>query len=300
MLAGKLWPNGEFWVGHLAKVPSKLGLVNPPNSHRQPRGLEGISSHGKRLIRQGCYLMFQECESEDMTFLTLSPPGESIQQAEKLAQGWAEMVRKLVQELKRQLKRARLPAEVVGCTEIQPKRFESTGQPWNHLHLVFQGRKSSRQPWAISPRFAERLWRDGCNRAMGTRFKNVSPGVEFEKCWSDPSKYLSKYLSKGETLAKEVRHTYPDWPLPRCWYVCSNDLRVRIARGTRRLTPKQAASIMAACRKGLQSLKIFAELAYGSGDGGDSPVMGYVGRLSAEWARELHQRGSPAQDGVVA
>lgn len=295
-VAAKVWPNGEFWAGYPPKPGSKLGLVNLRNSHNSPKGGKGITSHGRRTIRQASFLLFERVSPECVAFLTLTFPGLTIQQCEMVSSDWANVVRRVVQEIRRELRRAGLSGEVVGCTEIQPKRYEETGQPWPHLHLVFQSRRSRQQSWALSVDKMIGIWGRIINDYYPATDSDVGPGVEFERCYSNPSSYLSKYMTKGGDVLEQVRHTYPDWCFPTAWYVCSRSVRRSIAKAVVKLSDRAAASLALMAQRALPPIKVWREIFPEGADHNRAPPLGWVGQVPIEWVKTWRIEGDRIRD----
>lgn len=216
-----------------------LGLSLVANSHRggeQPpvrakRGESGITSHGKKLVRNGCKTLQDTAGRQNLTFWTVTLPNVSKRDAETIAENWANIVRVLMQRLGRMLRKAGLPAISVGVTEVQAKRFASSGVLCLHLHVVFQGRHRFRS-WAYSPEDFDRCWKEV-----------LAPYLELtqdEYEWSASSNvqrvkrsaegYLGKYMSKGKEDCRLYREAGYTGVFPSSWYTISNSLRRAVLR----------------------------------------------------------------------
>lgn len=216
---------------------SNLGLSMLPNSHRGvfeepklppiPRGQKGITSYGRKLVRNGAYLLERKHQREHLSFLTLTIPSLTVQESVSFCDEWVEIVRVFLQRLTRSLKRAGLSGEVVGCVEIQEERFRSTGVLAPHLHLIFLGRLPH-QSWAYRPVDYRTMWMDACvARCPWLAGFDFSACENIQRIKHSCEGYLGKYMSKGAKvvadLPEEMRAV-----LPRNWYVCTNTLRMRI------------------------------------------------------------------------
>ena len=250
---GTLWPNGEFGItwkhgGHRETVEldsegiqklvgltgqplpvgmpvgeegaQRLDLTNVPNSHsekkRAPRGSNGLTSHGARMVRNGVGLLEKRHGKSCLTFLTLTLPPLPQEQAEESNIQWAEMVRQFQQWLKRRIESKEHPFLLVGVTEIQTGRAESTGHRWLHYHAVFLGREK-KGAWFVTPAEVRTAW----TRIVRSRipgFEGVCPGENLQRIKKSAERYLSKYMSKGSSVEGSG-------VLPSSWWNMSSRLR---------------------------------------------------------------------------
>jgi hypothetical protein len=303
MLAGKLWPNGEVWAGHLPR-PSGMGLVNLRKNHNRPRGSHGITAHGRRVVRQGAHLLEELVGRPGLSFLTCTLPGKTLEECRAANLAWPEIMRRFLQELRRELLRRGAPGWFIGCTEIQPERYQSTGQPWPHLHIVFVGRTG--KPWLISPSKATNLWGRVVNAVLGIPMDDLRWATTIKplKGPKPVGKYLAKYMSKGSQDIAKVLDTDPDFPLPRAWHHCSHDLNELIRLGTATLTPNTAAWVIKLLQTEYPGSKLFAVIAPTPTENSpyDSPI-GYVGQLDPPLANRVlthnnQQKGRMNHDSV--
>ena len=279
MLAGRLWPNGEVWAGHLGR-PTDLGLVNLRKNHNPDRGAGGITAKGRRTVRQGAFLLEDMAGRPDLSFLTCTMPGGTLEECRAANESWGEITRRFFQELRRELKRRGAPEWFIGCTEIQPKRLVNTGQPWPHLHLVFVGRTG--KPWLISPAKATQLWSRVLYAVLGIPFEDSRWATTIAplKGKKTAGQYLGKYMSKGKEDIAAIRAALPDFPLPSAWAHCSHDLNRLIREDTATLTPATAAWVIKLLQTKYPGSKLFAEICPtpSMGAPNDQPL-GYVGCL---------------------
>lgn len=261
---GTIWPNGEFGLGYSSKKelsdafrPTRAGgvsvehmraecdrlveegakpldLTSLPNSHKasnrpESYGRKGLSGYGGKFVRNAGYLMQRDYGKKRLTFLTLTLPPLHEDAAVKVGESWGETVRQLCQWLARRLKKAGLPTEVCGVTELQSQRLKSGDGACLHLHLIFVGRHAG-EAWAITPKDVRTWWLK--------RLSSVTDGaVESLNCCDmksvkrDAGNYLSKYMSKGggdiEAYAAKV-----GWAaVPRQWWFASGAIRAKVKRG---------------------------------------------------------------------
>jgi hypothetical protein len=259
----KIYPNGEFSLGYVAdrrfeekfeiddnalrtgqawwfhapefrrwteeriaageKFGSDLGSSNPANYHKR-RGLKGITSRGGRLVRNTAHMLQKKYGRRRLSFLTLTVPKLGESDELQICAQWSRVVRVLCQRLKRSLESAGLPANYVGVTEIQEKRFKERGEVGLHLHLVFVGRKSIGSDWAFPPSHFRQQWLDVLSHVVGHRLESSScenvKGVR-----KSASGYLGKYMSKGVGIVSEVIESKGEEYVPTAWYTCSMGLK---------------------------------------------------------------------------
>lgn len=287
MLAGRLWPNGEVWAGHLPR-PSGMGLVNLRKNHNVVRGARGITRQGRRIVRQGAFLLEDLAGRPDLSFLTCTLPGDTLSECRLANEKWSEVCRRFLQELRRELDRRGAPTWFIGCTEIQPKRYARTGQPWPHLHLVFVGRIG--KPWLISTATATRLWSRVVEAVIGITPDRMQAATTIKPLTGKKSagQYLGKYMSKGASELAEIAEALPGFPLPHAWHHCSHDLNRLIKLGTATLRPRTAAWVVKLLQSDYPGSKLFAVIAPTATEQSphDAP-MGYCGCLDPPLAARV-------------
>lgn len=224
--------------------PDYLGLSLLPNSHRvalgmaeppperERRGLKGITRLGARTVRNGAFLLQKTYGNDRLAFCTFTLPSYSDSEQYLIASRWAEIVRKFIQSLGRVLKAAGLPGSVVGCTEIQEKRYAESGGLPLHLHILFVGKKP-RKHWAISANQYRAMWKNAIeNECPSLPPASFKASVDCQKPKNDMSAYLGKYMSKGVGVLKAILEGDPGLRdfLPSSWWTCSLKLRRAIGK----------------------------------------------------------------------
>lgn len=261
----------------------ELGLSDVPKSHSEKlnRGRAGITTHGKKLVRNAALRLERECGNFLLSFVTLTIPGISAEGALVVCENWGEIVRVFQQRLKRRLQSKGLPGEMVGCTEVQENRFAATNVVALHLHLVFQGRQFGMN-WALTPTDIRGMWKD----VLSPYLKGVEQELYWDACENvqrvrkSASGYLGKYMSKGIKACKQIVDVYPEIVLPKCWYICTNSLRARVKTFITLLTSDKSPDFETLCSIGDTEVcfyyihPIVIEI-----DKGRFITVGYVGRL---------------------
>ena len=269
---GRLWPNGEFTIGYsvagsleresthaeMARgMNAHLGLSLGPNSHSTPdegavkRGVKGLTSHGKKVLKNSIWRMQRLHGRSRMAFVTLTLPSVSFEEGWSISTDWPRIVRVFFQRLGRYFERIGLPTDYAACTEMQSERVDSEGHPALHLHFVCVTKRRGAKGYAITPGEFRWLWAS----VVGP----LTPDTEFwggvENCVAmkkDASAYMAKYLSKGNADVDAPRSDETGWSLPTSWYSVRLALRQWVLDNVRR-HPRLIEHIERLCRDGTMS-----------------------------------------------
>lgn len=198
-------------------VRSSLGSSNVPNSHKpsKARGRKGMTRYNKRLIVNSALLLERKYATKTLSFLTLTLPGECASSEPHL---YRECKRQMLQWLQRTLARFGLPDTVIGCTEIQTERLNSSGCFALHEHWVFKGRERFGH-WQILPKAFQTQW----NRilanvyGLGVGSLDLCPSTRVESIKKSSAAYLGKYVSKGEKCIQQLIQDGYEKYLPSSW-----------------------------------------------------------------------------------
>lgn len=263
-VVAKLWPNGEisFHVPRKLKEPPLsrekttiepsltrsalrqmgissawleaflLGLSNVPNSDKSSEsspqyGLKGITSLGRRRVRNACHMLTRESGKHRLTFATVTVPDLSGEDMAKVHQRWNEVIENYRREMSRQLKRSGLTGEIVGVSEIQEKRYVSSGFPVLHAHFIFVGLANA-GGWAITPKRHDYIWRKSIELVTGSPCCELASACNLQAVRKSCEGYLGKYMSKGASAISGVVEDGFEWALPRQWWNCSRSLSRRM------------------------------------------------------------------------
>ena len=209
-----------------------LGLSMPPISHkRAKRGSKGCNPSQRRKLFWAVSGLQWRHGRANLSFLTLTLPNLNTEDYESVTQNWSEIVRRFVQELKRELGRNGVNSAVFGCNELQLARGARESRNMPHLHLVFRGRKRCRDDWAISPEGFRAIWRR-IVEVWATTGKYDWRAVEnVLSVRKSASGYLAKYLSKS--ASKEGAYDAASGWIPSDWVVLGRLARRDYLRSTR-------------------------------------------------------------------
>lgn len=271
-LQAKLWPNGEislhypkklklermraakrplsdslnacliraYGVAGALEARERLGLSNVSNFDKQkkplPRyGLKGITSKGRRVVRNACYLLEEEAGRRFLTFATVTLPELKYEDMLAVHASWHKVVDAYRREIRRKLVDKGLSGEIIGVTEIQPKRWEQTGLPVLHCHFVWLGRKRG-DDWAITVNEHDEIWRRAVIGVVPNAIADFSTACNMQAVKKSAENYLSKYMSKGADAVAAVVVDGLQELLPRQWWSCSRSLSRRIGEKLRIFT----------------------------------------------------------------
>ena len=199
-----------------------LGSSTPANSEKKPRGMGGLTSRGKNLVREGASALEKTWGRRRLTFWTVTLPAMTEADYQAVCKHWSEICTNLKKKLIYHLRKAGLPTEVVAVTEMQEARWEKQKVPAWHIHLVFVGCRLN-GGWVLTPSLADKLWSEAVSvhTANPYRFQSSS---RLERVRKSVSAYMSKYLSKGSSVIAACAEAWPGC-IPSSWYVCTKLLR---------------------------------------------------------------------------
>lgn len=249
------WALGPFLVALWGHVPaeallglSALGLSSLTNSDTlQDKGLtpdeavpgvvkrygvNGITPYGARRVRNACYLLENAVPEKFTVFSTCTVPSLPVEEMARLHERWNVVVETYRRKLRRFLQDKGLCGESVTVTEVQGKRYESTGIPVLHIHTVFNGRLANGRP-AVTTKDHDLMWYGALSVALRGPVPKLSYACNLQWVKKSAESYLGKYMTKGsEAVRKIVADGFLGW-LPKQWWSISASLGKRIDEQTR-------------------------------------------------------------------
>lgn len=236
----------EWIAGGLGGSPP-LGSSNAVISHsaKTTRGTSGPTSHSKKMLRSGAFLLQRRITRHRMAMFTGTIPRVSDDVERRVSHAWPEIVRKFQQEINRLCARAGLCPWTVGCTEIQEERIAEHGGFPLHLHMVFHARKG--KAWAYPPRVYKALWR----RILVSAVPELEPvsfdaATRIEAVRKDASSYLAKYVSKGVS-GEMLQVVGEGYRIPTCWLHLTGGLKTAVKREVGYYVGEVAQAVQWAC-----------------------------------------------------
>lgn len=208
-------------------APLGLSVASISHKPRSKRGMNGITSYGKRMVRSGLAVLESKIGRKNLTLGTATLPGISSEDFEKICANWSEVVRKFFQELSRELERKGLCTSYAQVTEIQERRFSTYGDVGLHLHFVFQGRSHRYEEWRFTPDEIRGLWQRILENLLGREI-DCRAATRIESCKTSLMGELGKYLSKGVTAIQSIVKAGKSDLLPKSWWGCDRSLKATI------------------------------------------------------------------------
>lgn len=262
-----------------------IGSSNLPKRHR--RGVKGITSHGKKVVRNAASLLQRKFGKNRLSFLTLTLPGMADEDLSLICDDWSRITKVFVQKLKRRLLSCGLSGGIVGVTEIQEGRLRSGGGFALHLHLVFQGAKRPYQ-WEVSPCEFREMWASVLESVVPReRWSDARALENVKSIRFSVDGYLGKYISKGCKSISECREIDPDISLPSAWWFCTYELRREVLKDVCYVSERSAAYLLELVETcpDLFDYVVPVRVAYRGGCLG----VGYAGRIKPDRVREVRK-----------
>ena len=195
------------------------------SSRATPRVAKSLTTRGTRIIRDGAALLEYKYGCRKLGFYTLTCPYTDSSEIQKFNDCYPEILRRYFQELKREYKRQGLSFSYLGVYEVQPGRFERTGDECLHFHYISPalhpcGKFVVRHEWirAVYSRIVKAV--------CGADFRSL-PRVDAQLVKKSGAAYLAKYFSKGKLADAS---TIPDGARAELssWYSVSRNLLTAI------------------------------------------------------------------------
>ncbi len=246
-----LWPNGEFSLGLSKPVKSH----KPPNpSSRRERSGKAQTTYSKKMVRNCVAKLERDCGKQNLAFATYTLPHLSGGDMARVRENFPTVCHQLKQMIERDLLRAGLKPEVVYVIEIQEERYRKTGEVVPHIHAVFQSRKSRYHPYTISRQRNTQLWNRAVSNVLG-RDIEIPSGARIEQVKKSAERYMSKYMSKGGQLAKQLADEGKMNLLPKAWWGATFSLRRWVKANIKLFSEKSEEFIKDNYRQFAQDLK---------------------------------------------
>lgn len=222
-------------LSYYEKLPAPLTLSNEHNFTEQSRptekrrryGLNGITRKGRDTVEGAAHILEREYGKRRLSFVTLTVPELSLEGHAELHQHWSKALNQFLNWYRERCRVNGWPAEYVYVSEIQEKRYERTGLPVLHVHLVWVGR--DRGHWYFEHSDVQEAWGRCIERWSGEPLP-LPPRVSLERIKKSAEGYLGKYMSKGAKAVQSVADAgMEDW-LPKQWWGCDRKLKGKVKK----------------------------------------------------------------------
>lgn len=211
---------------------STLGRGSQFSQSKKRYGLNGLTRHGKRSIRNMCLLMEREYGKATLSFVTPTMPNYNLANLGVANENFHEVVRYFNQRVRRYLKRINKPLDMVACIEIQPKRLKNRNEVGLHLHMLLRVREpNSKTGDYLTEEQLNQMWiasiEDQLRRFGGNLSQVVKKDIAVQSRQIEKSavRYLAKYMSKNPDMVDKVIELGRRDELPKQWWCCSKEIR---------------------------------------------------------------------------
>lgn len=233
-----------------------LGLSTLRNSRKRGRyGLKGISGEAKRKIKSTAWLMEQRYGRRRLSFCTITIPPLSEGQRRWLHEHWNIFTNRIIEEIKRELKRNGSPTHVLAVTEIQSARFERYRELYLHLHLVWVGIGGRNRGYAVQAGWVRAKvsnclkcildeYEDVGGCGVGEDGINTNAAVDIQRVRKSVGAYLGKYLSKGSHIRGGGLSESDKESFPRQWWYSTRTLKRWLASCMQAMPHEEADAIV--------------------------------------------------------
>lgn len=199
---------------------------------RAAKGTLGITSYGKRMVRNAAHLLETESGWGRAIFATVTVPPLPLEKMRILHESWGKLVEYYRLGLRRALQKKGLSGESVTVTEVQEKRYQKTGLPILHLHSVFCGVTAVGR-FALTVEDHDRIWFFAMRALIDIERTECTSACNLQRVKKSASGYMAKYLTKGcVAVVSAIKDGFAGW-LPKHWWNCSRSLSRRVKSQTR-------------------------------------------------------------------
>lgn len=186
-------------------------------------GTHGITPYGARRVRNAAHLIERGFKRHLAVFATCTVPPLPSEDMQLIHERWNKVVETYRRKLTRALRYKGLSGQSVTVSEVQTKRYESTGLPILHIHTVFRG-KTAAGRWAVSTKEHDQMWYDALADACGDAIPSVRSACNLQRVKKSAEGYLGKYMTKGcKVVSKLIADGFCGW-MPKQWWSISQSL----------------------------------------------------------------------------
>jgi hypothetical protein len=228
----------------------RLDLGSESSQPKKKYGLKGITSYGKRILRNAGHIMDEKYAGIFNAYPqmgTLTLPSVSDERFRLIAVNWHHIVRRFFQQCKRKYNCAGKVFDYAACTEVQPKRWEERREVGLHLHFLFVAQKG-KLGWILPDNYVRDLWRAIIVSIIGE--EDIPGTLQYERTQVSVSgsAYIAKYASKGAEFIQEIAKEKGEDFIVSQWWTASQGLKKQIKRFTIHSRSTQAELLLYLCK----------------------------------------------------
>lgn len=286
-------PEGFIYTRKLVMpLPPKLGIGAESSQEARKYGLNGITAHGRKMLRSAGHIMDTVAKSGGGYYPqmgTLTIPSLEPERMMEICRNWSDIVRRFFQECRRRYARFGKIFDYASCTEIQPGRWVDRGEVGLHVHFLFVAFRINRKLWSLPDQWVRDVWRRILVYYVGEGGVPHNLNYRRETVRQSSAAYIAKYASKGAEFIKEVAERVGREALPSQWWSISSRLRTVIKRHTILSTGTTAELLLSICREDMTdylkykreiTLKVYPNEYAASHNCPEEILLGYGGMLS--------------------
>lgn len=282
--------------------PHFLKFIFCPKFSQKPKpkkryGLKGITPNGRRVVKNGAFLMQRDYGRERLGFLTLTIPAYDREALGILAREWSEVKRRFIQEFRRALARENAPTDIVECTEIQENRLKNRDEFAPHSHICYVASPDRRPIWYVDAHKLRAMWQRICESVLSNHGYEThtewGASINCQRVKKSVRNYLGKYMTKGAKAAEYYKEQGYEDCIPHHWWYVSSDLKKQIIKETV-IIDKHTAEYISLNHEDLQKEGIIAhcyDIVVTFKDG-TQHIIGCVGELTHK-GRTFFDRHTP-------
>lgn len=199
---------------------------------RKRRGLKGLGPRPRKRVRSAAKIMGQMYGPRNLVFLTLTLPNFTDDELLTICQQWPYLVRRVREEVCRELERHGHSSEFLWVAEIQMGRFWKSGQVCPHLHALFCNKVPGAKGWILTPEFIDQLWARLLSGVLD-RPVDCSTACQIDRVKKGVAQEMAKYLSKGAGDMQAILEAGMARFLPSTYSGMTRNLSREIDRQTR-------------------------------------------------------------------
>jgi len=226
--------------------------------NKQAYGRKGLTSFARNSILCAAEILQRKLGKSCLFLGTATLPALDEEVLFQLQEDWQEICRQFFQQLRRELKRNKACSDsVIYVSEIQTKRSRKLegGTKILHLHWLYCGRTSSGK-YSLNPDRVREIWGNILfSRYLqlrklpnSSKFESICRSkfvgrCRIEQVKKSASRYISKYISKGE-FVKSDRSDVKNNHQAGTWWGISRNLAVAIRASTITLDSTNCITIL--------------------------------------------------------